>query len=256
MKRFNLNSFVTSAAVAAFMAVSTADAAVSWDAFQVRDSNGDAPGGTNPVFAERISQQGIDTTVATGEKVGYGTSHFNGQNVADVPGITWDVLAAPNMNTANEKSPYLNLWIGKSGSHAVIAPFSGPTTNVNGLNWDSLNVFIYESDFTTPTSLDWIESGAERTGQQLFHSDNTPFTIGELGALGVVLEDPGVYPNPPVGAGAPKHGTAFNLIFGDSASNYVGTYSIDNIVVPEPTGIALTAMGAGALLLRRRRRNA
>lgn len=249
------NTSVLAAAVAALgvALVTPASAAVEWEAFVIRQAN-TQPAATPVTIVEDVDGNGATTLIDEGgEKTGYGTSFFDGQTLSSIPSVSYDRI------DPGTKYPYVNVWITDGTNYAVIAPGvvqngGGVTTsNVNGLDFQSLGMTIYETNFTGPGALNWLYPNAQRVNQALLKADNTPVTIAEIGSL--LVGDPGVYPNPPVGTGAPKNGTGLNLIFGDTQSNFdqAIAYQIDNVVVPEPAAFGLLGIGAAAMLLRRRR---
>ncbi len=241
--------------VGAFAAIAfghpQADAA-EWEAFLIRDANA-SPALTPVTAVEDADGNGVIVLVdESGEKAGYGTAFFDGMTLGDIPSVSY------TRRDSNPSTPYINIWITDGTNAAVIAPHvlsAGGgllTPNINGADFQSLGIAIYETDYT---DLDWIQAGAQRSSQQLVDSSGDPLLIKDISNIGI--GDPGIgnYSND-VGSGAPKNGTGFNIIFGDSQNNFaqIAPYSIDNVQVPEPAGVLLIGMVAGPALLRRRRR--
>jgi len=225
--------------------------AQSWNEFVIRT----VPGAVTPVVpVESPSGFGITVNIdESGEKAGYGTGFFDGQAVSSIPGVSY-TRVDPGL-----PDPYVNIWVTDGTNYAVIAPVTnmmsggGYTSNdVNGLDIQTLGFNVYETNLT---NLSWMYPGATRVAQGLMKSDGTPVLVSEIG--GLLVDDPGIYSGF-VGTGAPKNDTGFNLIFGDTQGNFVSPvpYVLENVAVPEPTGLAVVGLGGAALLARRRRHSA
>lgn len=230
-------------------------AAASWDAFVIRDSGGNIPpnlgngGATVPTITEKISGAGVTTLISLGgQKTGYGTSDFDGQALSSIKSLDYTRI------DGGSKHPYINIWVSDGVNFAILAPsVSTVNTNVKGLLWASLNAAVFETDFT---SLGWLFPGAQRIGQYLYKSDGvTLVTLAELGSLTI---DSPTFPHAFVGTGAPRNGNGINLIFGDTANNFLNggvPYEIDNLsITPVPSPVAahvgLAMMGLLALFRR------
>ncbi|MGN6627396.1 MAG: PEP-CTERM sorting domain-containing protein [Tepidisphaeraceae bacterium] len=222
-------------------------AAPVWNAFTIRTVSG----ANTPVVPVGTSDGSAFTVTIdeSGEKAGYGTSYFDGQTVGSLTTVNYDRL------DAGTKDPYLNLWVTDGTHSAVLAPVANMTAsgnytsnNVDHLNLQSLGFNIYETDFS---DLSWLVPNATRVNQALI-ANNQVVTLADIASL--TIEDPGTY-SAFVGTGAPKNGTGFNLIFGDTQGNFSSPtpYSIANVTVPEPASLGLAAL-SGAALLRRRRK--
>lgn len=239
-------------AAAAFAA--PAQAAVEWDTFVVRQGGG----GLSPVTAvEDADGNGATALIdESGDKAAYGTDDFDGQLLSSITKVSYTRL------DAGTKNPYLNFWVTDgTGNFAVIAPntLNAEKTAIissdfNGLNLADLGVAIYETNLS---DLNWIATGARQKAgsQMLVDANDKALTMDDLGFLKIL--DPGVYPNPPVGAGAAKNHGGLAIIFGDLQGNYTNPvpYQIDNVIVtvPEPASLALLALGGVAAAMRRRK---
>ena len=93
--------------------------------------------------------------------------------------------------------------------------------------------WVFETDLTNVT---WISPGAYLggNGHYLYGSDDTLLTIADIGHLTIMPPTPSELSGglPGVGSGAPRElGTniayGFNLVFGDTQSNYIGGYQIN-----------------------------
>jgi hypothetical protein len=237
-------------AAAAFAA--PAAEAATWSPFIIRQAN-TQPATTALYINGAPDGSSVSTQIDEGgEKTGYGTSDYDGLAVTSLQSVSYV------RNDAGAPDPYVNIWVTDGTNYAVLAPVAnmqsggGYTSNdVNGLNLQTLGFNIYE--YTSP-NFNWLIPGSTRQSSGLMHSDGTPVLLSELGSLSIDDPNPGIAQG---GTGAPKNGNGFNLIFGDTQGNFVTPmpYSLSNVAVavPEPTGIALLCLGAGALLLRRRR---
>lgn len=241
-----LSKITFAAATVASLVLSSASQAASFSPFIIRTAG--AP--TTPLTITDVAGTVTTNVDENGEKTGYGTSEFDGQTIGALTKVTY------NRIDAGPRDPYLNIWITNGVKSAVISPVANMTgsgnytsNNINGLDLQTLGFNIYETDFS---DLSWLGvAGATRTLSALTAGGNA-VTLSQI--AGLTIQDPGVYPNPPVGTGAPKNGTGLNLIFGDTQGNFVQPlpYIISNVQVPEPTTLAALA-GAGVLGLRRRR---
>lgn len=249
IKRFTVTA-VASALLGAAVVPAYGVTAVDFDPFVIRNGN---VTGLPPAIVENGTGNGVTVSILDGgQKAGYGTHAFDNQALSSVPGVSY------TRGDAGDKAPYVNIWITNgAGKFAVIAPMAnmmaggGYTSNdINGLNMQSLGFNIYETDMS---DLSWLGiAGAQRMASALMHADGTPVLVSEIGSL--LVADPGTYPSP-IGTGAPKNGTGFNLIFGDTQGNFVTPvpYVIDNVAVPEPGTMALIGLPLVGLLGRRRK---
>lgn len=246
----------------------TAQAAViDFEAFSIRG------GGT---ATELPGQDGVEfVTAVGGDKAGYGTSYFNGMDFGDLTSISFDVENAPG-----PWMPYINIWITDgAGNYAIIAnepsnlPLSayydyssggkqyidpnelGDENPTISVNFAAMDYKIYETTSTgVGSNLGWLGG------------DNS-ITYAELVTGGWAIANPTTWG----GTGAPKGGHGFNLVYGDTLSNYVSGadgYIISNVtingnleagaVVPIPAAAPLGLLGMGliGLISRHRKKSA
>jgi hypothetical protein len=258
--------FLLAGAACSGMFTTAAHADVIWNPFVIRTVSGAA----TPVVPVGTSD-GSSFTVTideSGEKAGYGTVNFNGQSISSISSVSYDRI------DTGSKSPYVNIWVTDGTNYAVIAPnvYSSygaggapVSVDVNGLNIQSLGVNVYE---TNTASLGWLAPGAVYNpafqGLATFSAGQyTPVTVGDL------FDSLTIYGNTTLGGtGAPKAGTGFNLIFGDTQNNFttgvpyvIGDVSVATTAAPVPlpaaawAGMALFG-GIGVSKLRRRSMNA
>jgi hypothetical protein len=250
------------AAVAGLGTITSATSAATWSAFEIRQANTPAPLGT-PINATGASDGSSFSALIdeAGEKAAYGTSAFDNQPLSSVGTVNF------TETDSNAKIPYVNIWVTDGTHYAVIAPIMGAltgggydsNTNISGQNIQSLGINLYETNFASFSDMSWLGAGnlvrQNGTGSLLHDGTNTPVLVSELAAAGLTVLDPGTYPAP-IGSGAPKNGTGFNIlvdgVYPDSA------YTLENVsvtAVPEPASLGLLSLG-GLALLRRRRRTA
>lgn len=222
--------------------------AMDFNPFVIRNSNGD---GVAPIIVENSAQDGADCrTPLGGQKVGYGTHYFDGMTFGAIETVDFQRLGGPSNIV-----PYCNVWVTDgAGNYAVIST----ENDYRGEDWATWDQFkVFETDFS---SLDWLLTGATRSGAQYLQKpDGQGGAVNVTGAdlADLIIQDPGVYPNPPIGTGAPKGGYGFNIIWGDTAANYAGQFHYNQLTingqqVPEPMTVGL--LGMGGLVLARRKK--
>lgn len=186
--------------------------------FNIRNTNGSilAPWDADIILSENATGDGfIFKTPRGGQKVGYGTKFFDGLKINALESVNWSWLSVP---TNNGIVPYLNIWVTDGlGNYAVISS----ENNYRGTNFGTRRewkIFEYGS---SKTNFNWLfDSGTgARDGAQYLTLNGQRVTLSELSDR-IIIGDPGVYPSTNVSTGAPRAGSGFNLIWGDTQQNF------------------------------------
>lgn len=266
-----MKKFITLCALVALTITSgIANAAViDFEAFIIRNANN--PPNNSPTIIENVAGDGFEAhTPEGGQKVGYGTNAFDGLRINQLHTVNFDKISGKSGVV-----PYLNLWVTDGIGNFAIISSENDYRNTDFSTRQEWKVFETNTGLG---ELDWLLNDAGIISQYLVKDyDTGPPESGIRVNLSdfnnsITLADPGVYPSP-IGGGAPKGGFGFNVIFGDTQSNYTGSFSINNLtvttmingneetylagnVVPEPATMAIWGMlsGFGVLLGYRKRK--
>lgn len=253
--------FAICSAVVLFAASNSAALAIDIDfgTFNIRNTNGTivAPWDSDLSILENAAGDGFAAeTPQSGQKVGYGTNTFDGLQVNQFETVNFTKISGKENIV-----PYLNVWVTDGTNYAIISS----ENDYRGTNFSTRQEWkIFEYD--TTASLDWLfDSGAgARDSAQYLTLNGARVTLADI-SDSITLVDPGTPYPAYVNTGAPRGGHGFNVIFGDTQSNYVGSYHISDLsidfngqtynAVPEPGTLALLAFaGLTALAVARFRR--
>lgn len=148
-----------------------------------------------------------------GQKIGYGTKFFDGYKINTISSVNWNLISGnPGIG------PYLNIWVTDGqGNYAIIAS----ENDYRGTDFSTRREWkIFEYGPST-TNFNWLFDAGNggRDAAQYLTLNGVRVTLSELSNR-IIIGDPGVYPTPNVGTGAPRGGYGFNLIWGDTQSNF------------------------------------
>lgn len=193
--------------------------------FYIRNNNSTIapPWDADLVVAENAAGNGFAAqTPRGGQKVGYGTNYFDGLMLNTFETVNWDrVSGAANLVV------YMNVWVTDGVNFAVISS----ENDYRGTDFATRQEWKVFEFPNMPVSLDWLCAngvGGRDAGQYLT-CGGVRATLADL--ADVTIESPaGSYPAY-VGTGAPRGGYGFNLIWGDTSVNFLGSYSMENLSI-------------------------
>ena len=172
-----------------------------------------APWDTDIVLSENAEGDGFTArTPQGGQKVGYGTNAFDGMQINQLATVNWDRVSGMSNGTIVS---YLNIWVTDGTNYAIIAS-ENDYRGTNFATRQEWKVFEYSG-----TNLSWLfDSGiGARDGAQYLTLNGVRVTLSQL-SDNITIMDPGSPYPAYVGSGAPRGGFGFNLIWGDTQSNF------------------------------------
>ena len=190
--------------------------------FYIRNNNGiplpariSAPWDDNITLLENPAGDGFSFgTAQGGQKVGYGTSFFDGIKVNTLESTNW----APLGGMIGGIIPYLNIWVTDGAGHYAVISSENQYPGTIFTTRTEWKVFEFFSaapcDVGLCPALNWLfddGSQAGRTNQYLTDDGNN----AALGALGdnIIIMSPPSYDLPGIGSGAPRGGYGFNRLW-------------------------------------------
>jgi len=194
--------------------------------------------GIYPTMTENSSQTGFDAnTPLAGQKVSYGTEFFNGRTLSEISTIEFTF-----MNSTNN-SPYSNLCITNGTYYGMISSQGDYFTNIIDNRVDTNPTYqatatYYFSDRSKNNGFKFYEPSANgywEHAQNISWDDIKDWTI-----LGVDDTRPLNYLGEGANPRAPLT-TGLNLIWGDSAANYLGSKHVMDVKVTGTNGTVYTA---------------
>lgn len=195
--------------------------------FFIRNNNSTIapPWDIDMLVSEDLSGAGFSAaTPRGGQKVGYGTNYFDGRLLNTLDTVSWVRLTGDPARVA-----YLNIWVTDGNKYAIISSENNyvGTDFATRTEW---KVFEYDATGGDSSALDWLcASGNGGRVNQYLTCDGTNATLSDL--TDVMIKSPtGTYPSY-VGTGAPRGGYGFNLIWGDTSTNFLGAYSLNQLSI-------------------------
>ena len=240
---------------------------IEFETFKIRNSNTTPNTNTPPydsdlIITENANGDGFHAaTPRGGQKVGYGTNAFDTMQINSLNSVNWS-----SVPSATGAHPYLNMWVTDGTNYAVIAS-ENAYMGTDFQTRDEWKIFEFGPSVT---NLDWLfDSGTGSILSQYLQKDGANVTLADFSDNITLFSGP-VGPTTGVGTGAPRGGFGFNVIFGDTAANFATGegYFIENLTVeaagivyeagnatsvPEPSTVALFALGIFGLCLKRRK---
>ncbi len=176
-----------------------------------------APWDSDIVLTENAEGDGFTArTPQGGQKVGYGTNAFDGMQINQLATVNWDRVSGMSNGAIVS---YLNIWVTDGTNYAIIAS-ENDYRGTNFATRQEWKVFEYSGPAVAP-NLNWLfDSGTgSRDGAGYLTLNGVRVTLSQL-SDNITIMDPGSpYPTY-VGSGAPRGGFGFNLIWGDTQSNF------------------------------------
>ncbi|MHC4440451.1 MAG: hypothetical protein ACYS3S_24135, partial [Planctomycetota bacterium] len=228
-----MKRLLTICVITSLIAFSNVSIGADWTPFIIRNAN---TTGEAPTYSLGGGILTVDVDSSTGgQKVGYGTDFLNGESLDSISRFQVIRLDThPNLY-----APYINIWVTDGTNYAVLSlepshyPSFDWTHNLYAADYLSISPWVYETNLS---DVSWISPGAYLggNGHYLYGSGGTLLTIADIGHLTIMPPTPSELGSglPGVGTGAPRElGTniayGFNLVFGDTQSNYIGGYQIN-----------------------------
>ena len=221
-----MKKFVFISALITMVGIASAADTVDFSVFNIRNNNSSisAPWDSDMSIVENVAGDGFSAaTPRSGQKVGYGTSAFDGMAINQINSANWNTVVN---GTGKAIVPYLNIWVTDGTNYAVISS----ENDYRGTDFSARQewkIFEYDSG----AGFDWLfDSGTGgRSGSQYLTLGGSNVTLADISSS-VTIASPSPFPGY-VGTGAPRGGYGFNIIMGDTAANYVGGFTIGDVTV-------------------------